>query len=186
VKRNQVVEKAAELFDAAGYHSTGVADIAAAAGISKPTLYHYFAGKDEILFWIHEEFINLLIEQAESRAGKIESAGAELGRVIQDVLELMETHRGHVRVFFEHHRELAPKQQKTIKAKRDQYQAIVQEIIERGIKSGEFRKIDARLATLAVFGSCNWAYQWFRADGTRTPKEIATVFADLFARGLQG
>src|SRR5260370_22894541 len=67
VKRNQVVDKAAELFDAAGYHNTGVADIAAAAGISKPTLYHYFAGKDEILFWIHEELMEQLIARQQER-----------------------------------------------------------------------------------------------------------------------
>ena len=73
VKRNQVVDKAAELFDAAGYHNTGVADIAAAAGISKPTLYHYFAGKDEILFWIHEDFMEKLIERQEKR-GRISMA----------------------------------------------------------------------------------------------------------------
>jgi hypothetical protein len=39
-----------------------------------------------------------------------------------DILELMETRRGHVRLVFEHHRELPEEQHAEIAAKRRQYQ----------------------------------------------------------------
>lgn len=105
-RRREVVAQAAELFDRAGYHTTNVAALAEAAGLRKATLYHYFAGKDEILFLIHEEFIDLLLAK-ELRRRSLPPADALL-EVMVDVLELMRTHRGHVRVFFEHHRELSP------------------------------------------------------------------------------
>src|SRR5260370_17133530 len=101
VKRNQVVDKAAELFDAAGYHNTGVADIAAAAGISKPTLYHYFAGKDEILFWIHEDFMEKLIERQEKRGRISMPPSACILELMADMLAVTATRPG-VRVFHEH------------------------------------------------------------------------------------
>ena len=66
-RRREVISQAAELFDRTGYHATSVAAVAEASGIRKPTLYHYFSGKDEILFWIHEEFIDLLIEKHRAR-----------------------------------------------------------------------------------------------------------------------
>jgi TetR/AcrR family transcriptional regulator, cholesterol catabolism regulator len=182
VKRRQVVALAAELFDRSGYHTTNVAELARAVGISKPTLYHYFSSKDEILFWIHEEFIDLLLERHSARSGL--SASESLIEVVSDVLGLMSTHRGHVRVFFEHLRELSPKDQATIQKKRDAYQDAVEEIVRRGIDGGEFRPVDARLTTLAIFGMCNWAYHWYRADGPMTPRGVAEHFYDLVVNGL--
>jgi AcrR family transcriptional regulator len=183
-RRRQVVASAAELFDRAGYHTTNMAELARAVGIEKPTLYHYFKAKDEILFWIHEEFIDLLIEKAEARAAEHPTASDELRGAIRDVVGLMETHRGHVRVFFEHHRELTEAQQQTIREKRDRYERIVRAIVDRGVESGEFRSLDGQLATLAIFGMCNWTYQWYRSGGAYTTDQIADQFYDLLANGL--
>jgi TetR/AcrR family transcriptional regulator, cholesterol catabolism regulator len=182
-KRREVVAQAAELFDRAGYHTTNVATLAQAAGIRKPTLYHYFSGKDEILFWIHEEFIDLLLEKERERRG-LSAAEALLG-AMSDVLELMRTHRGHVRVFFEHYRELSDRDQATIREKRDLYQAAVEATVRRGLENGEFREVDPRLATLAIFGMCNWAYQWYRADGVLSTRAIAELYFDLLFNGLR-
>jgi AcrR family transcriptional regulator len=183
VKRSQVVQKAAELFDAAGYHNTGVADIAAAAGISKPTLYHYFAGKDEILFWIHEEYMDELIARQEKRAAITLSPGATILELIADMLEMTETRPG-VRVFHEHLRELREDQQQLVREKRERYQNMVESVIRDGVSSGELRDLDPRLTTLALFGMANWAYQWFRPDGPMRSREIAYFFWDVLLQGL--
>ena len=73
-----------------------------------------------------------------------------------DVLELMDTHRGHVRVFFEHRRELNDKQYAAIAAKRERYEKIVREVIVRGAEDGTLRNLDPDLATLALGGMCTW------------------------------
>jgi AcrR family transcriptional regulator len=184
-RRQEVVSKAAELFDQAGYYTTNMSELARAVGLEKPTLYHYFSGKDEILFWIHEEFINHLIEKGESRDSSTLTATAELEATFKDLLELMDSHRGHVRVFFEHGRELTEEHQSTIRTKRDKYQAIVQGIVERGIKEKEFRDLDPRLVTLAIFGMCNWSYQWYRSGGALQSDEIASFFFSLLLDGLR-
>ena len=38
-----------------------------------------------------------------------------------------------------------------------------------GIRTGVFRDVDPDAATLAVFGICNWAYQWWRPGRPRGP-----------------
>jgi AcrR family transcriptional regulator len=181
-KRGEVVRKAAELFDAAGYHNTGVADIAAAAGISKPTLYHYFASKDEILFWIHEEYMDELIARQEKRARISISPSACLLELMADMLEMTETRPG-VRVFHEHLRELREDQQQLVREKRERYQSMVEAVIDEGVSSGELRALDPRLTTLGLFGMVNWAYQWFRPDGPLRSREIAYLFWDVFLHG---
>lgn len=182
-RRRELIAQAAELFDRAGYHTTNVAALAEAAGLRKATLYHYFTSKDEILFWIHDEFIDLLVAK-ESARRSLPPVDA-LREVMVDVLELMRTHRGHVRVFFEHYRELSPEHRQTIRRKRDAYERTVESIVRRGVESGSFRDVDPRLTTLAVFGMCNWAYQWYAAEGGLSPREIAERFFDLLLNGLR-
>lgn len=183
-RKAEIVLTAAHLFDEAGYTNTTMEDIARAVGIAKPTLYHYFPSKDEILFDIHGEFIDLLIDRHGQRISVGLGPEQQLLEVIADVLELMETHRGHVRVFFEHYRELPAAQQETIKLKRDAYEKAVEEIFREGSDSGVFRDLDPRLASLATFGMCNWAYQWFRPGGKYRPRELAYVFWGYLVKGI--
>jgi AcrR family transcriptional regulator len=183
-RREEVIERAAALFDEGGYYATSMEDIAEAVGVRKPTLYHYFGSKDEILFWIHEEFIDLLISRQDRRIGTGMTPEQLVLEIMGDILELMETHRGHVRVFFEHHRELPEDEHAAIAAKRAQYESAVADVIRRGIDDGAFRDVDVKLATLALFGICNWSYQWYRSNGPLRPREIAYKFWDMFLNGV--
>jgi hypothetical protein len=97
----------------------------------------------------------------------------------------METHRGHVRVFFEHYRELPGEEQSLVRQERDRYEASVERVIEDGIRSGEFRDLDVRLTTLGLFGMCNWAYQWYRRGGPLRPREIGYQFWETFLHGIE-
>jgi AcrR family transcriptional regulator len=180
----EVVREAAALFDERGYHATSMEDIAAAVGLRKPTLYHYFRSKDQILLSIHEEFIDLLISRQQRRLQTSMKPDQLLLEIMADILELMETHRGHVRTFFEHHRELPEDAHEAIEAKREAYEGMVSHVIQAGIDDGTFRPVDVKLATLALFGVCNWAYQWYRPGGPLRSREIAYVFWDLLVNGL--
>jgi AcrR family transcriptional regulator len=183
VRRREVLESAVQLFDERGYHETNMNSVAKAVGVQKATLYHYFSSKSEILNLIHEEFIDLLLSNYESRP-QGESAAEDLQAVMRDIIQLMDTHKGHVRVFFEHHRELSPENQASVLLKRDAYTDLVESIIVRGIENGEFRRVDPRLATLGMFGMCNWTYQWYRAGGGLESRAIADAFWDIFVHGL--
>lgn len=183
-RRQEIVTTSAELFDDAGYSSTTMEDISRAVGIAKPTLYHYFAGKEEILFSIHEEFIDLLISRHEQRLGRALSPEHLLLEVMADILELMESHRGHVRVFFEHYRELPALHRETIRVKRDHYEAMIEDIFVGGIEANVFHITNPKLATLAMFGMCNWAYQWYQRQGPMHTRDIAYVFWDFLVHGV--
>jgi TetR/AcrR family transcriptional regulator, cholesterol catabolism regulator len=184
-RRHQIVESAAMLFDAQGYGNTSMEDVALSVSIAKPTLYHYFRSKEEILRSIHEEFIQLLTAKYLLRVG----SGAEPAELVRgamkDILSLMVTHRGYVRVFFEHHRELLPEAKRYVTAQRDAYEALVQSAIGAGQARGTFAAaMDAKLVTLALFGMCNWAYQWFDVRGRYTADEIAETYWRLLLAGI--
>jgi AcrR family transcriptional regulator len=183
-KRGQIIAEAAALFDSRGYHATTMEDIAASVGIAKPTLYHYYHSKDEILYAIHEEFIDLLLAEHEQRATDLSLGPDELlPGIAGDILDLMETHRGHVRTFFEHHRELPDRERSTIRRKRDQYAAIVENLLQQGVDQGII-DTDPKLCALHFFGMCNWAYQWYRTGNGQTPRSIGETFWRMLRDGI--
>src|SRR6185369_3387800 len=54
VRRTYIVRTAAALLSSHGYTSTSIREVAAAVGLSKPGLYHYFPTKEAILEEIAE------------------------------------------------------------------------------------------------------------------------------------
>ena len=183
-RRAAVIALAADLFDRSGYASISMEQIAAAAGIAKPTLYHYFRSKDEILRGIHESFIGTLLERQDERI-RLGLAPADLLLgAMTDIFGLMETQRGYVRVFFEHYRELPDEARREIRVKRDRYEQLIRDAVTQGIDAGAFRGVDPGAATMAVFGICNWAYQWWRPGSGDDPALMAQKMWDLVIRGL--
>jgi AcrR family transcriptional regulator len=185
-RRQQIVEAAARLFDAHGYGNTSMEDVAMSISIAKPTLYHYFRSKEEILRSIHEEFIQLLIDKYMARVSRGLDPPALVLGAMKDILSLMVTHRGYVRVFFEHHRELPPEAKRYVTSQRDAYESLVRSAVAAGQARGTFSQaIDEKMISLAVFGMCNWAYQWFDEQGRLSADEIAETYWRLLLNGIE-
>jgi AcrR family transcriptional regulator len=181
----EVITAAAELFDARGYHATSMEDIAEAVGIRKPTLYHYVKSKDEILYRIFIGTIGTLLERVERRRSLPMSPEQQLLEIMSDILEIIDSHNGYVRVFFEHHRELPPDRHDEIMALREEYHEHTVAVLRAGIDAGTLRsEVDPQLAALALFGACNWAYQWYDASGPLRGRDIAYSFWDMFLNGM--
>jgi AcrR family transcriptional regulator len=183
-RRQEILDKAAVLFDSGSYNLTSMDDIAASVGIAKPTLYHYFTSKGEILFDIHEELIDKLLVRHQDRLAKNLRPRDSLLEIMEDILMFMQTRPGHMRVFFEHYRELPLEQREIIRVKREQFQAILQQVLADGIRLGDFRDFDVRLTSFEIFGACIWAYQWYLPGGRLVPHEIARQFWNNLVNGI--
>lgn len=61
-KRQQIIEAAGRMIVQKGIDKTSLTDIAKEAGISKGSLYYYYASKDDLIFDITEAHINQISE----------------------------------------------------------------------------------------------------------------------------
>ncbi len=173
-------------FDEYGYHATSLQSIADAVGIRKASLYYYFANKDEILLELHDRLID---EVTAKHAQRLDAGGLTstqlIGAMMRDVITLMETRPGHLRVFFESYRGLSVDTHDRVSGARSAYRRAIRDVIEAGVASGEFDVDDPHLASLAVLSLMNWTYQWFDTDGDLSATQVADGYLQLLLEGMR-
>src|SRR4051812_14433781 len=71
LRRLEILRAASRVFREQGVAAAGMRDIAVAAGLSPGNLYHYFRGKEEILFFCQDRSLQrLLVSLAEARRAR--------------------------------------------------------------------------------------------------------------------
>lgn len=185
-KRNEIITACATLFDRVGYHGTSMQMLADEVGLGKPTLYHYFSSKGDLLYEMHQLHIDAMIGDLKTGA-KIEEIQPEqlLERACASSLREIALHPGYVRAFMDHYAELEDKQREDISNRRREYFTRITDIVHAGIDSGRFTGFDPELAALAFVGMCNWAYKWYPRMANKVPPEkMAKQLCQIFLNGL--
>ena len=174
---------ASRVFRARGFAAAGMRDIAAAADLSLGNLYHYFAGKDELLFFCQDRSADrLLAALAAARTARRPLPDRLRDLAVAHVLCLVDEVEGsaaHLEVAA-----LPPRLRARIVAKRDRYEHGVRALVTGGVRAGTLHATDATIATRAFLGALNWTAHWFRPDGPQSPREIAGQVASYAVAGL--
>lgn len=184
-KRLEIISACADLFDKVGYHGMSMQMLANEVGLGKPTLYHYFVSKADILFEMHQMHIDALIDSLQAEAAKSTDPGVLLTQACADTLREIAQHPGYVRAFMDHYGDLEGEHRIQIRNRRREYFSGILSIITDGMASGKFRKCDAEVSALAFLGMCNWAYKWYPPMADKTPPEkMAKQLCQVFLEGL--
>jgi len=182
----QVVDTAASVFAARGYHATTIDHLVEATGLQRGGLYHYIGGKLDLLIAIHERFIEPLLEDARAITARDEAPDVQLRALAHALMGDITGYRDQVTVFLHEWRALeADPAWKGIKRSRREFEDIVTGVLVRGRDEGRFRFNDERLTLMAFLGIFNYSYQWYDAKKDATPDQIADEFTDIFISGIQ-
>lgn len=92
-RRQQLLDMAAELFAARGFHGVSVADLGAAVGISGPALYKHFASKDAVLAEMLETHSELLLAEGRRRIASAAGPADALRALVDGHLDFALAHR---------------------------------------------------------------------------------------------
>jgi AcrR family transcriptional regulator len=161
-----ILEAAEHVFSQKGFSLATMDDIAREAQFSKATLYRYFDSKRDILFEIvlnsFEESVKALVKIQEK---KIE-ASEKLKEITRSSIQYFRKKKNMSRIFLMEKQllrnilQVFPESQKTltpperefldeIKTKKERMMKTLSDILEEGIQSGEFRKMDSHAAAHA-------------------------------------
>jgi AcrR family transcriptional regulator len=181
----EIIQAAAKVFAERGYHGATTQDIADVLGIRQASLYYYFPSKEIALEQVCMQGVEGYVEQAEAIAKKAGSAAEKLGRIVYHHLAPMTDRPDFVRVFQRERRHLPDASRRRVGRLARKYERVVQELIEAGVNSGEFRSAtDSRVAALAIIGMCNAATAWYGIEPDASLERITGGFARLLTSGL--
>jgi len=185
-KRQEIIERCAHLFDGGSYHRSTMQMLADEVGLGKPTLYHYFRSKTEILYAIHQQHIGVLIDGLNREQARGATPDGLLVHACRHILDEIARHPGYVRAFFEHYAELDEPMRTEIRRRRREYFTKVCGILASGVAIGVFRKCDIELTAYGFLGMCSWAYQWYPGMPDRlSTQELAESLCRTFLQGLK-
>lgn len=180
LRREAIVEQAAELFAARGFLGASMADLAAACGASKSLLYHYFPAKEDILYEIMRSHLEAL-EAAAAGAG----GGDRLTALFAAWLALYAGARARHVVLLNGLCFLPEARRAEIVARQRgliaELEAALLEV--RPDWAGEPPRL--RAAAMLAFGMINWTHTWYRAEGPLDPQALAELAAAMVLEGVR-
>jgi AcrR family transcriptional regulator len=180
MKRQVVLRTAAQIFSRRGFHQTTLADIADELHIAKPTLYHYFRSKDEILLEIQQAAIAQMLDaHIDPTASGRDQVRAFVHRYVEMIVDdygscLIMT---GVLPLLPHNRALVRKGSKSI-------EIILRDMLKRGIADGSLETCDTNIFAKFMFGALNWIPYWYRAEGELDVEGLANRALEFVMRGL--
>ena len=185
VRKQTIIDTAAELFHKKGYSSTSLDDVAKALGISKPALYHYVKNKNELLTIIYTQtFENIFMDTYEISNMDL-LPDEKLRRIIRHhITNIIMKDLYMFSVFFSEENRLPKRDFNKIREEKRRYTGIIEKILEEGMSQGLFVKTDPRLQAYAIIGMGNWIYKWYKVGETRfSPEQISDYFIQLLEGG---
>ena len=181
LKRDEILDRAAQCFADKSYPAATMNDIAAANGTSKARLYHYYSAKEAILFDLLDRYTQRLL----SLIGKTEATAqrrnlddrAALHELIRSFLQEYETSATrHVALL--HDTQFLGEEQRELILNR---QRDLVSAVTRFLRRAYPKRVNASnqtAATMMLFGMINWTFTWLRPNG---PMSYAAFAEEVIA-----
>jgi AcrR family transcriptional regulator len=189
LKRDEILDVAAQCFADRSYPAASMNDIAAAGGTSKARLYHYYDSKEAILFDLLDRYTQRLlavIGQAEATAQRRNlDDKAALHELIRAFLEEYE-HSATRHVALLHDTKFLGQVQRDliVDRQRDVVSAVTRFL--RRAYPGRVTPANQTPVTMMLFGMINWTFTWLRPGGPMSYSAFAEEVISMLEGGLAG
>jgi AcrR family transcriptional regulator len=181
--RERIIRTATTLFAANGYDATGIAELIAAAGVSRGAFYYHIDSKQTLLFEISKNQVDSMNAVAADIVAGPASCTEKVRTLARTLIRNISEHRAEWAVFFRDFIALKGDRRAEILAARDQYEQYWLAVLEEGARLREFVAVTP-LVVKGVLGMLNYTYLWIDPHGKVTPEELADSYADLLLHGL--
>lgn len=181
----EVLQSAANIFFAKGFHATSIEDVARDVGMLKGSLYYYIKSKEDLLF----QLLLAGIEDSDAFiAQHIDPAGdpvAQLERAIRAQIDYIIQNRVPFGLFLHEFDSLSGKKQHKLIAVMSRYNSRFVELVRRGQQQGKLIEGEPWVIVNGILGMCNWLYRWYDPEQVSNPEQIKSVFVKLVFAGIQ-
>ncbi|WP_205471367.1 TetR/AcrR family transcriptional regulator [Nocardioides sp. SYSU D00038] len=173
----RVLAAALETFGEKGYHGTTTRQLAEAAGMSVPGIYHHYASKQDILFDLMMVIIDELIERSQQALASAEDTPrAQFDALVESLLRFHMHRRRGAMLSTSELRSLEPENRARYVARRDEQQRMLDRIVLAGVESGALSTPYPADASRAIASLCVGVASWYRPDGQYSVDTLLTRF----------
>jgi len=184
LNRMCVIGKAAsKLFDEKGYLETSLRDISNAAKLSKGGIYHYFANKHEILYFILNNYMDLLLGGLEGELKEIADNSSKIQFIMFRHLKLYNRNVPEAKALLIEAHNLPSKYFKAIAGKERKYAQILINVLS-DFFNGSMQEDKLKAISFTLFGMFNSIMYWYNPKGPVTLEELSQIVYDIFLKGV--
>ena len=175
-RHGQLLDAAAELFAAKGYHATSVRDIAASVGMLPGSIYYHFSSKEELFAAVYEEGVRQISAAARAQMATESDPWRRLEAAAAGHLEALLKISYYPQVLVLVLPRDLPGSGARLAAARARHEDIFRDLIEElPLPIGA----DRRMFRLALLGALNGTTVWYRPGG-ESPRMLARRILRLF------
>jgi len=183
LKRQAVLQTAAQLFNERGFHQTSLDDIAKRLHVTKPTLYYYVKSKDDILLECVRSALELMkseINAARQSGGRALDQLVSCIRIYSDIVT-QDFGKCVIRIGEE---PLPPPIQKELRRLKAGIDHEFRRLIADGVQEGTIAPCDPKIAAFVLAGALSWIGRWYREDGKLSSGQIAEQATHFLLNGI--
>jgi len=168
-RRQPLLDAAAAIFRARGFHASSMRDIARAAGMLPGSVYYHFDSKEALLVAVYGEGVRRISAAVDAAVARSADATARLHAACRAHLEVLLDASDYAQVVIRVLPEDVPAAAADLGAHRDGYEQRFRDLIDAlalpaDVDRGHLRRL--------LLGGLNWARHWYQ-PGRDTPARIA-------------
>ena len=175
-----ILDEAARLFRAQGFHGTSVRDIARAVDMLPGSLYYHFPTKEALLAAVYAEGVRRISEAVTGAISRKRDPRERLEAASIAHLEALLQESDYAQVVIRVLPADAPSVATELVRLRDDYESLWVDLVQDLPLA---RGVDRRSLRLMLLGALNWSQTWYR-KGRDSPRTIAKRFVQLLQEPL--
>jgi AcrR family transcriptional regulator len=181
----EVLNSAANIFFAKGFHATSIEDVARDVGMLKGSLYYYIKSKEDLLFRLLlagiEDGDAFIAKQIDPQGDPVE----QLELAIRAQIDYIIQNRVPFGLFLHEFDTLSGKRQHKLISVMSRYNSRFVDLVRRGQEQGKLVEGEPWIVVNGILGMCNWLYRWYDTDYGSDPEPIKQVFLRMILKGIQ-
>lgn len=171
-------------FNARGYDATSMEDIARATGMTKSSVYHHVAGKEELLRLAVSRALDALFAVLDEPGSTSGDAVDRLEHVVRRSVHVLAGELPYVTLLLRVRGNTTT--ERAALDRRREFDRRLAGLVQDAIDAGQVRAdLDPRLVTRLLFGTVNSVAEWYRPGAGHGADEVADALVTMTFGGLR-
>ncbi len=173
LKRDRIIETAADLFHRQGYANTTLDAVAEQMGFSKAFIYSNFGSKNDLLVEICIQGVARVHDAVEGVIKMRLDTRTTLALIVERYVSSVLQHQKLIAVHTREDKNLSETDAVRANDARRAFFHMLSDFIAKGRDEGVFETDDPLLSALTLGGSVTWMAFWYRDGGRLSQQDIA-------------